>query len=117
MSWWQILLLLLGVGGGAALLTWLLSRKREAPLDPKELVAVERTRLQLEVQAEKARRKKVEQVNEAMKSKLLEHKERLKQRMQEVDDETAKEYDSLRSDVGALLDRVDGILTGARGRG
>lgn len=116
MSWWQTLLLLLGIGGGSALLTWLLTRKSATPVDTKALATAEKQRLQLEIQAEKAKRKKLEQVTKAMRAKLADHREQLKKRIQEVDDETAKEYDILRSDVGALLDRVDGILAGARSR-
>lgn len=118
MSWWQILILVLGTSAGAALLTVLLTKRfyGKELLDRATLLSIEKTRLETVAKVHKRRTEELEAITVDLAAKLKQTKLALAERLKEISDDQKADYDRLVSSGNALLGKIDSVLAAARSR-
>lgn len=112
MSWWGILLLLVGVQAAMLFVYWLLTRGRQSwPAETMKLLATSgATRLAEEAQAA---RDETAKVGDAMRALAEEYKgvsAWYDEHKEAIDDAARKKYDELVSDPSALDRKLDELL-------
>lgn len=111
MTWWQILIMVLGVGGGVSVLTWLLTRKKQpVAVDREALQETEREYYEAKAQYHAEESKKLKATNEELDKKLAEHKIWLETKKEELKNEFQKDYEHLSADSKLLIERLDAVL-------
>ena len=113
MPWWGWLLVGVGAALLAVLVLWLIFRRRGgAQVDRSGLNDSERT-----LEAERRAKEAALAVAARLEAELRGIAERKKQRLEELDEKTAKKFRDLTDDPDALLARLDEILGGPAGGG
>ena len=112
MSWWGFLIFGLALVAATAVVVYLLVRRVRVDVDRVALAASREARTQALLEAERKKRRRLEEIAADLERKLVANREWFAGRLEEIDEDIGKEYNALLSDDDALLGRLAELLRG-----